>query len=98
MIISLLCFTGFEILNAFSYTCSIDNIRKRGSHWTTLRNAFDELDNKKLLRVSFDNLNYKIKFVKKLAESESGHPQRMLNLITGQAVFRYDNLSHKKAY
>ena len=37
------------------------------------------------LKVSFDNLNYKIKFAKeKLGDSESGG---MLNLITGQAVF-----------
>ena len=72
-------------------------IRKHGDHWTTLRNAVDELDRTKLLRVSFDNLNYKIKFAKKLGDSESGGPQRMLNLITGQAVFRYDNPSDQRS-
>ena len=53
---------GFEILNAFGCTCSIDHIRKHGNYWATQRNAIDELNTKQLLRVSFDNLNYKIKF------------------------------------
>ena len=38
-----------------------------------------------LWRVSFDNLNYKMKYAKKLT---TAGPKKMLNLITSQVCFR----------
>ena len=51
------------------------------------KTASDELlrDNVALWRVSFDNLNYGIKYAKKLTTSG---PKKMLNLITSQVCFR----------
>ena len=46
--------------------------------------AIEELDAKKLWRVSFDNLNFKMKYSKDLIGD--GGPKWALNLITGQVV------------
>ena len=45
----------------------------------------DELDTTKLWRVSFDNLNFKMKYSKDL--KGEGGPKRALNLITGQVAY-----------
>ena len=75
---------GFEILNAFGCSCSVDHIRRHGDYWSQQRSAIEELDTKKLWRVSFDNLNFKMKYSKDLIGD--GGPKRALNLITGQVV------------
>lgn len=73
---------GFEIMNAFGCSCSIDQVRRHGDHWADKRSVTDELDSKQLWRVSFDNLNFKMKYSKDLV-GDAG-PKRAL---TGQVVF-----------
>ena len=92
-LIGLVCYAyglgdfGFNILNMFGCCCSVDQIRKHGSFWVKKRFASDELKKTKTLfwRVSFDNLNFKIKYAKKLCTSG---PRKMLNLITAQVCCR----------
>ena len=69
---------GFSILNMLGCTCSIDQIRKRGSYWANYRVTSDELQATEIMlwRVSFDNLNFNIKYVKKLT---TPGPKKMLN-------------------
>ena len=78
---------GFSILNIVGCCCSIDQIRKHGSFWAKKRSTSAELINTgtKFWRVSFDNLNYKIKYAKKLCSSGVN---KMLNLITAQVCCR----------
>ena len=89
-IIGLFCYAyglrdkGFEILNAFGCSCSIDHVRRHGDYWSSHRSALNELDVKKLWRISFDNLNFKMKYSKDL--KSDGGPDRALNLITGQVA------------
>ena len=58
---------GFSILNMLGCCCSIDQIRKHGNFWAKKRSTSSELINigTKFWRVSFDNLNYKIKYMLK---------------------------------
>ena len=81
---------GFEVLNAFGCTCSIDHLRQHGEHWATHRQAISELKPTHLWRVSFDNLNFKMKYAKKLSGGggDPGAVQKMLNLLTGQVTTR----------
>ena len=78
---------GFSILNMLGCTCSIDQIRKHGSYWANNRVTSDELQATESMfwRVSFDNLNFKIKYAKKLT---TPGPKKMLNLITAQVCCR----------
>lgn len=73
---------GFELLNAFGCSCSVDHVHRHGDYWSSQRSMMDELDVKKLWRVSFDNLNFKLKYSKDI--KGEGGPKRALNLITGQ--------------
>ncbi len=59
---------GFSVLNMIGCCCSIDQIRKHGSYWAKNRVTSKELavTNASFWRVSFDNLNFKIKYAKKL--------------------------------
>ena len=74
---------GFEALNAFGCLTGIDHIRAHGSFWASKRSPIDELDVKKLWRMTLDNLNFHIKYAKNLPEAATGS-KKMLNLITGQ--------------
>ena len=74
---------GFEALNAFGCLAGIDHIRAHGSFWASKRSPINELDVKKLWRMSIHNLNFHIKFAKNLPEAATG-AKKMLNLITGQ--------------
>lgn len=78
---------GFSILNMLGCCCSIDQVRKHGNFWAKERNVSTELTATKssFWRVSFDNLNFKIKYAKKLTTSG---PNKMLNLITTQVCCR----------
>lgn len=73
--------------------CSIDHIRKHGSFWAKARVASDELmqTNNKFWRASFDNLNFKMKYAKKMTASG---PKKMLNLITAQVCVRTSPTLH----
>ena len=88
-LIGLLCYAyglrdkGFEALNAFGCLAGIDHIRAHGSFWACKRSPINELDVKKLWRMSLDNLNFHIKYAKNLPEAATG-AKKMLNLITGQ--------------
>lgn len=90
-IIGLVCYAyglrdkGFEILNAFGCSCSVDHVRRHGDYWSGQRSMMDELDLKKLWRVSFDNLNFKLRYSKDI--KGEGGPKRALNLITGQVAY-----------
>lgn len=59
---------GFDVLNMLGCCCSADHIRRRGSFWAKKGKCSDELmcDNVNFWRASFDNLNYKMKYAKKL--------------------------------
>ena len=95
-IIGLFCYAyglhnkGFEILNALGCCYSVDHIWRHGDYWSGQRSMIDELDLKKLWRVSFDNLNFKLKYSKDI--KGDGGPQCALNLITGQVAFTQDKL------
>ena len=69
---------GFSILNMLGCTHSIDQIGKHGSYWANNQVTSDELQTTEIMfwRVSFDNLNFKIKYVKKLT---TPGPKKMLN-------------------
>ena len=49
---------GFEALNAFGCLTGIDHICAHGSFCASKRSPINELDVKKLWRVSLDNLNF----------------------------------------
>ena len=83
-----LCDKGFEILNAFGCCYSVDHIQSHGDYWSSRRSMMDELDLKKLWRVSFDNLNFKLKYSKDI--KGEGGPKRALNLLTGQVAYTQD--------
>ena len=83
----------FDIVNAFGILCSVDQVRKHGTFWSKKRCVTDEL-NKAFWRVSFDNLNFKMKFAKCLGVAMDG-----VSLITAQVSTRKANIeghSHKQ--
>ena len=73
---------GMKILNAFGVTCSIFHIRQHGSCWAKIRDAVKEINPHAFWRLTFDNLDFKMKFAKKI--SAGGHLKRMLHLLTSQ--------------
>ena len=81
---------GFDILNAFGIICSVDQVRKHGTFWSKKRCVTDELKRNTFWRVSFDNLNFKMKFAKCLGVAMDG-VKKMLNLITAQVSTRRAN-------
>ena len=101
-LIGLVCYAnglrdkGFKILNAFGIVCSIFHIRQHGTHWARLRSAVADLDIKRFWRVTFDNLDFKIKFAKKVEVRDSGCIlNRMFHLLTSQVSFRKENTDCK---
>ena len=78
---------GFDILNAFGILSSVDQVRKHGSYWSKKRCVTDELNRTAFWRVSFDNLNFKMKFAKCLGSTLDGIKKK-LNLITAQISTR----------
>ena len=84
---------GFSILNMIECCCSIDHIRKHGSYWAKKRITSQELldTGTKFWRVSFNNLNFKIKYAKKISMSGI---TKMLNLITSQVYCRETETLH----
>lgn len=80
---------GFRILNAFGVVCSIFHVRKHGSHWARLRSALTELDPRRFWRLTFDNLDFRTKFAKKVeVRDNSCILNRMFHLLTSQVTFR----------
>ena len=79
---------GFDILNTCAVTCSVDHIRRHGHFWSNQRNAIDELDKSKFWRLTIDNLDFKIKYAKKIGNTALNGVKKMLNLITGQVSTR----------
>ena len=77
---------GMKLLNSFGVTSSVFHIRQHGSFWAKVRSIIKELDPRSFWRVTFDNLDFIIKFAKKL--STGGHLKRMLHLLTSQVSFR----------
>ena len=77
---------GMKLLNSFGVTSSIFHIRQHGSFWAKIRSAVQELNPIAFWRATFDNLDFKIKFAKKL--SIGGNLKRMLHLLTSQVSFR----------
>jgi hypothetical protein len=53
-------------LNAFGIVCSVDQVRKHDTFWSEKRCDTDELKRNTFWRVSFDNLDFKMKFAKYL--------------------------------
>ena len=62
---------GFDILNAFGIS-SVDQVRKHGTFWSKKRCVTDELNCSVFWRVSFDNLNFKMKFAKCIRSALDG--------------------------
>lgn len=86
---------GFDILNSFGILCSVDQVRKHGKFWSEKRKVTDELNKNAFWRVSFDNLNFKLKFAKCLGSALEGI-KKMLNLITAQVSIRRPKQDGKK--
>lgn len=57
---------GFKLLNALVVSCSILHIRNHGNLWARLRSAISEISLQSFWRVTFDNLDFRMKFAKKL--------------------------------
>ena len=79
---------GMKLLNSFGVTSSIFHIRRHGSYWAKVRK---ELNPSAFWRATFDNLDFKIKFAKKI--SVGGHLKRMLHLLTSQVSFWHKSSS-----
>ena len=77
---------GIKLLNAFGVTCSPFHIRQHGSWWAKMRDAMKEINPHAWWRVTFDNLDFRMKFAKKI--SVGGNLRRMLHLLTSQVSFR----------
>ena len=80
---------GLKLLNSFGVTSSIFHIRQHGSFWAKVRSAIKELNLTAFWRATFDNLDFKMKFAKKL--STGGNLKRMLHLLTSQISFRHSS-------
>lgn len=63
------------------------HIRDHGNWWAKIRKAIKEIDIQSFWRVTFDNLDFKMKFAKKISAGE-GQLKRMLHLLTSQISFR----------
>ena len=74
-----------KLLNSFGVTSSVFHTRKHGSFRAKVRKVIDELNPIAFWQVTFDNLDFRIKFAKKL--STGGHLKRMLHLLTSQVSF-----------
>ena len=57
---------GMKLLNTFGEMASIFHIRQHGS-WAKIRKAINEISLKASWRVTFDNLDFKMKFAKKIS-------------------------------
>ena len=57
---------GFKLLNALGVSCSIFHIRKHGNLWARLRSAISEINLQSFWRVTFDNLDFRMKLPKNL--------------------------------
>ena len=80
---------GFKILNAFGVVCSIFHVRQHGSRWARLRSALSELNPIRFWRVTFDNLDFRAKFAKKVeVRDNSCVLNRIFHLLTSQVTFR----------
>ena len=87
---------GFKLLNALGVSCSIFHIRKHGNLWARLRSAISEINLQSFWWVTFDNLDFRMKFAKKLTVANGvGTLKRMLHLLTSQVTFRLDKQSNK---
>ena len=62
---------GMKLLNSFGVTSSIFHIRQHGSVWAKIRSAIKEISLTAFWRATFDNLDFKIKFAKKLSTGGS---------------------------
>ena len=77
------------------YSCSMFHIRQHGNLWARLRTAISEIS---FWRLPFDNLDFRMKFAKKLTVANgSGTLKRMLHLLTSQVTFR-SNVSSEPKY
>ena len=59
---------GMKVLNAFGITSSVSHIRKHGSWWAKIRKAIKEIDILSFWRVTFDKLDFTMKFAKKIQQ------------------------------
>lgn len=80
---------GMKLLNSFGVTSSIFHIRQHGIFWAKVRKVIKELNLLAFWRATFDNLDFRIRFAKKL--STGGHLKRMLHLLTSQVSFRHSS-------
>jgi hypothetical protein len=76
-----------KLLSAFGITSSITHIRDHGNWWAKIRKAIKEIDIQSFWRVTFDNLDFKMKFAKKISAG-GDQLKRMLHLLTSQVTFR----------
>ena len=77
---------GIALLSTLGITSSAFHIREHGNLWAKLRSAIKEINRHAFWRVTFDNLDFRMKFAKCL--STGGHLKRMLHLLTSQVTFR----------
>ena len=75
-----------------SLVYQVQYIREHGNLWASVRSAVTELNQNAFWRVTFDNLDFRMKFSKKVVAGSTGAGdiKRMLNSITSQVSFRSD--------
>ena len=69
-------------------------IKEHGSWWAKFRKKVNEFDVKSFWRVTFDNLDFRMRFATKISAG-GGQLKRMLHLLTSQVSFR--QISPRKA-
>ena len=86
---------GFKVLNEFGVSSSIYHIREHGNLWASARSAVTELNQNAFWRVTVDNLDFRMKFSRKVVTgiTGAGDIRRMLNLITPQ-VPQFGPMTH----
>ena len=56
---------GMKLLNGFGITSSLSHIREHGSWWAKFRKVINEIDVKSFWKVTFENLDFRMRFAKK---------------------------------
>ena len=79
---------GMKLMNCFGITSSVSHIREHiYCSWAKIRNAINVIDVNSFWRVTFDNLDFRMRFAKKISAG-GGQLKRMLHLLTSQVSFR----------
>ena len=84
---------GMKLMNCFGITSCVSHIREHYCSWAKIRKAINVIDVNSFWRVTFDNLDFRMRFAKKISAGGGQLLKRMLHLLTFQVSFR--QTSHK---